>query len=455
MAYENHNRNQNNDYDLLPEDMDAERALLGAILDDSENFHRISATVELDDFHLETHRRIWTAMVEQYEGGGIIDNVTVGSRLKDKRQLESCGGMTYLCSLAADPIGSIMGVDEYISRLRKKAVAREAILRMNALIRDLQQFSDNEEMLTKATAMVQSLEAKSLTKRNGFRTAAEIIEERGGPGNFLQQDKASIPTPLPKLNFLLGGGFRSGDFIILAARPSMGKTALAMQMARMGTTAVFSLEQEPESLITRMICGMAQINGNYLRQKVDLDREERKSLTQAMNQVVAHEIYYNDNTASTVSAVKDELVRLRKTVAIDLVIIDYLQLMHVHGKHENRQQQISSLTRGLKLLAKELQLPFLVLSQLSRPGDETEEPGLTSLRESGSIEQDADIVMFLHPSDFSMLGADLRPMNLLLKKQRNGPIGTVELLFRRDTVSFVEETPEQAPPPQPHFADRD
>lgn len=427
--------------DILPRDIEAEKTVLGALLVEPELFSNVAATMQVDDFSLEAHRRIFRQMLDLDKLGERIDRVLIAGKLRDAGLLEVVGGMTYLCELDGS-LGSVMGLDGYCTRLREKAIARTAIVSLTKLQEELAVYSDNAAFLGKAQKVIDDLASMELGKINGFRSAADVICERGGFDQLFGRKRDAIPTPWFVLDQLLGGGLHDTELIILAARPSIGKTAAALQFARAAAAsgkvpAVYSLEMDNESLITRMTCGLAQLDSNFVRQGL-MNREEREKLRDAANQIANLPILYDDTNSCTLAAIDASLKqtiaqqRARGEAEIGMVIIDYLQLMEVIGKSENRNQEVSYITRGLKKLARALNIPFLVLSQLKRLENENKEPGLSDLRDSGSIEQDADVVMFLHadPRDMN----PIRDTKLILAKQRNGPVAVVPMIFDRRTT---------------------
>lgn len=433
------------DIDVLPSDQDAERALLGAILAEPDAFGRISASVDADDFSVEKHRRIFVAMSDVYRGGSVTDLVTVAGKLRDGKNLEAIGGSSYLAGLDG-AIGAIFGTDDYCKRVKEKSILRRAIVAMTKAVAEMQQNGDSREVLERAERMIRDLSSETSRDRR-LKTAGEIVTEYGGLDAFMQNAKASVPTPWGTLNNIFGGGLRNGELVILGARPSVGKTAAALQFAESAgshgiVTAVYSLEMGSKPLLQRMACGRARIDSNSLRLGC-LHAKDRTAFNRAMSEIAGMPIYFDDTAACTVAAIHSSLRRLTAFQPVGFVVIDYLQLIDTPGKFENRTQAVSAVSRGLKLAAMDFDIPFLVLSQLKRMGETDErEPQLSDLRESGSIEQDADIVMFLHAKKQEY--GDIRDTKLIVGKQRNGPIGYMPMNFFRSSTRLEEQIDERA-----------
>lgn len=433
--------------DLLPVDVDAERALLGAILAEPDAFGRISASIDARDFSLEQHRRIFGAMGDVYSAGSVTDLVTVAGRLNDTKRIESIGGLSYLAGLD-NAIGQIFGTDDYCKRVKEKSILRRAILSMTKAITEMQQNGDSREVLEQAERTIRQLSSET-SRDLRLRTAGEIIAAHGGMDSFMRDTAASVRTPWARLNRVLGGGFRDEELIILGARPSVGKTAAALQFAEAaagdGVVApVFSLEMGAKPLLHRMACSRSRVDSNAMRTG-NLRPDQRMAFMRAMSEIDAMPLYFDDTTSCTVSAIHAAIRRLNAVRPVGFVVIDYLQLMEAPGRHENRNQSVSAVSRGLKLAAMDLGIPFLVLSQLNRPEKEggtvtTRAPILQDLRESGSIEQDADIVLFLHrkKQDYG----DIRAVDLIVAKQRNGPLDTIPMNFYSSYTRLEEQIDE-------------
>jgi replicative DNA helicase len=429
----------------LPTNVDVERYVLGSILLDDSLFVQVAATLEADDFSLEKHRRIFLRMNELNSRGEKVDRVTLAEELMKHNQLESCDGLTYLVSLD-DGLPQIQNLDSYVRIVKDKSLLRRVIFASQNLInRCLAGEEDAQVILAGAEETLLKLgESKA---RVGLSTPGEIIDEfQGGLNAFLDPGKRiqGLSTGFKRLDEMTGG-LHPGELIIVAGRPSMGKTALALNIAQHAakmnrTVAVFSLEMSKEALLTRLLCAGARVDSHRFRLGY-LDAEERRRLQATASELVEAPLYIDDTSGSNLMDMHAKLRRLKAERPLGLVVLDYLQLMGGRGRFENRVQEISALSRGLKLLAKELNVPMLVLSQLSRasetrPGDHR--PQLSDLRDSGSIEQDADVVAFIFREEvYKPDREDLRgEAELLLTKQRNGPTGKIPLVFLNHLTKF-------------------
>lgn len=432
----------------LPDNLDAERFVLGAVMSAEAAFLQVAGTLTADDFSLEKHKRIFLRMSELHERGESIDRVTLANELMRQGQLQSVDGLSYLVSLD-DGLPPLHNLESYVTIVKEKSLLRRIISVSHDTIN---RCISCEEDATVILGAVEDALMKlgDVQSKNSLASPAQIVTEyEGGINAFLDASKRikGISTGFLKLDEMTGG-MREGELIILAARPAMGKTAFALNIAQhvaMNQTnpkavAIFSLEMSKESLLTRLICATARVDQQKFRAGY-LSAEERHLLQDALYRIVESPLYIDDTAGINLMDVHSKLRRLQAEQDLGLVVIDYLQLMQGRGKQENRQQEISSLSRGFKLMSKELRVPFLVLSQLSRapetrPGDHR--PMLSDLRESGSIEQDADMVGFIfreevyRPDKESLKGI----AELILAKQRNGPTGRVKLAFLNRYTKF-------------------
>jgi replicative DNA helicase len=434
----------------LPVDVEAERMALGLVFSEEDSFPRLSAVLSADDFSNARHRRIFDAMADLYEAGKSIDFPSVAGRLMDRKQLSEVGGLEYLTSLH-DPMSMIVfDFEQVCRRVKDKATLRRAAATLSKLLDECLMNGDSREVLDRAETAIRELSSENVRDRR-LKDAGEIIREHGGLDAFLANTIAVADTPFPRLNTILGGGFREEELILLAARPSVGKSALATQIAEHNGkngvgVAVFSLEMSNQELLIRMSCSRSGVDANAVRlsnQGRDyLSAEQRKRLGLAMGQIAGMPIYFDDTASCTVAAIHAAVRRLMASHPLGLVIVDYLQLMHAPGKHATRNDAVSTISRGLKLAAKELHLPFLVLSQVTRASAKAgEEIQLHDLRDSGSLEQDANTVIALNLREDDG-NPDVRRVKAVVLKQRNGPVAPVDLLFKRSITRFAEETPE-------------
>jgi replicative DNA helicase len=432
----------------LPANLDAERFVLGSILLDDSYFIQTAGAIQPDDFSLEKHRRIFARMAEIHERGEKIDRVTLANELMTRNQLESCDGLSYLVSLD-DGLPQTFNIESYIRIVKDKAILRKIIFSSQHLMNRCIS-SDEEPSQILAGAEETLLKLGESQVKSGLASPAQIIDEyQGGLNSFLDPSKRikGISTGFSKLDEMTGG-LHAGELIILAARPSMGKTALALNIAQHVATksgkavAVFSLEMSKESLLTRMLCATARVDSQKFRSGY-LNSEERQRLQVAASQLVRSPLFIDDTAGANLMDMHAKLRRLQaeKKHELGLVVVDYLQLMSGRGRFENRNQEISTISRGMKLLSKELNVPMLVLSQLSRAPETRQgdhRPQLSDLRESGSIEQDADLVAFIFREEvYKRDREDLRGLaELLISKQRNGPVGKVDLVFLHHLTKF-------------------
>lgn len=432
----------------LPANLDAERLVLGSILLEPESYVSVAGQLQEGDFSLESNRRVYLAMGEIFERGDRVDRVTLAEELNKKGQLESVGGLSYLVSLD-EGLPQIYDLESYVRIVLQKALLRKIIFTsQQAMDRCFLQQEDPEQILGDTEDAL--LRISGASSRDTLVRPGQIIDEFDGgldslldPGTRLK----GVSTGLIKFDEMTGG-LRGGELIILAARPAMGKTALALNIGQHIATnkknpqavAVFSLEMSKESLLTRMICSSGRVDQSKFRAGF-LGVEERRRLMSAATDLVEAPLFIDDSAGANIMDMHAKLRRLQAEHGLGLVIVDYLQLMTARGRHENRNQEVSSLSRGFKLLSKELNVPMLVLSQLSRatesrPGDHR--PQLSDLRESGSIEQDADIVCFVFREEYYKQDReDLKGQaELIIAKQRNGPVGKVPLLFMHQFTKF-------------------
>ncbi len=430
----------------LPTNVDAERFVLGSILLNDSFYVQAAGTLLPEDFSLDKHRRIFRRMGELQERNEKIDRITIANELMKFNELEACDGLSYLVSLD-DGLPQMPNLDSYIRIVKDKAILRSIIFAsqhmMNRCLADEEEPGDilagaEETLLRLGEARVKS----------GLVNPGDILQGyEGGINAFLDPSKRikGISTGFTKFDEYTGG-LHGGDLFILAARPSMGKTALALNIAQhvalklKQTAAIFSLEMSRESLLTRMLCAAARVDSQRFRAGY-LTPDERRKLSHSLHELVDAPLYIDDTPGIHLMDMHAKLRRLQSERKLGLVIVDYLQLMTGRGRFENRNQEVSALSRGMKLLAKELNVPLMVLSQLSRAVETRQgdhRPQLSDLRESGSIEQDADVVGFIFREEvYHRDREDLRGLaELIVAKQRNGPVGTVNLVFLHSQTKF-------------------
>jgi len=430
----------------LPVNVDAERFVLGSILLDDNLYIQAAGLLAPEDFSLEKHRRIFRRMGELNDRGERIDRITVANELMKYNELESCDGLSYLVSLD-DGLPQTPNLESYIKLVKDKATLRRIIFASQHMInRAMMAEEGPEEILAGAEETILKLGEEQV--RSGLMNPAQILEVyEGGINAFLDPSKRvkGVSTGFLKLDEYTGG-LHGGDLFILAARPSMGKTAFALNIAQhialrnKQTVAIFSLEMSKESLLTRMLCATARVDSQRFRMGY-LSADERRKLNHALQELAEAPLYIDDTAGLHLMDMHAKLRRLNSERRLGVVIVDYLQLMSSRGRSENRNQEVSALSRGLKLMAKELNVPMIVLSQLSRAVETRQgdhRPVLSDLRESGSIEQDADVVGFIFREEvYNRDREDLKGLaELIIAKQRNGPVGTVNLVFLHAQTKF-------------------
>ena len=432
----------------LPANIEAERSILGAILLDNLAYNQAAEHLKPEDFLLDSHRRIYSRMMDLAESSRAIDHLTLAEELQRHAEFEPIGGYAYISGLL-DGVPDRPSIEHYIKIVRDKALLRGLIhAATSAIARASEQSDLAEEILNDTEAQIFQLSEKRIGR--GFMGVQEIVRESFGSIDALLQRGQRITglaTHFDDLDSMTCGLQRS-DLVIVAARPSMGKTAFAMNIAENAaiedgkTVAVFSLEMSKEALLQRMLCSVAKVDSHRFRTG-SLWQDDTRKVQRAMEKLAQAPIYIDDTPGIAVGEMRAKARRLKQSKgALDLIVVDYLQLMSGGGKrYENRTQEVSAISRGLKALAKELAVPVVALSQLSRAPESRggdHRPQLSDLRESGSIEQDADIVMFIFREEvYKQDDPDLEgKAELIIGKQRNGPIGKIKLAFQKNFTCF-------------------
>jgi len=432
----------------LPANIDAEKTILGAILLDNAAHSEAAEKITADDFSLDSHRRIFTRISELMDAQRAVDIVTLANELSRNKEIEAVGGVAYLASLT-EGLPRRPVIEEYIRIVKDKSLLRKlmAICSM-AIARAADQGESALDVLGSAEAQLMEVTEKGIS--GGFQSLHQIVQNSfGSIDNLYKQSRevTGLATDFTELDRMTSG-LQKGELIIIAARPSMGKTAFAINMAQNAAinhkaiVAVFSLEMSKESLLRRMLASQAWVDQRNL-QTGFIAKEDHGKLQKALGELVESHLFIDDTAGISLSEMRAKARRLKQTYnGLDLIVIDYLQLMSAtlpSGKkgYENRTQEVSAISRGLKALSKELDVPVVALSQLSRASErrgDDKRPLLSDLRESGSIEQDADVVAFIHREayynrDEEMTQEDKAKSEIILAKQRNGPTGTVHLNF--------------------------
>ncbi|HKV26172.1 MAG TPA: replicative DNA helicase [Candidatus Acidoferrum sp.] len=435
----------------LPSNLDAERSVLGAIILDNNALNAAVEALRPDDFFLDQHRRVFSQMIALSEAQQAIDLVTLTEELHRRGDLEAAGGAPYLASLA-DGMPRVSNVEHYARIVKEKAMLRNLIHATHNIQQRAFEGEDGADaILDNAESSIFAI-AEDRVKA-GLIPIKEIVTN-----NFERLEKifkegksiTGVSTGYVELDKLTSG-FQSSELLILAARPSQGKTALALNLAeniaiRAGLpVALFSLEMSRESLLQRMIASVAQIDAHKFRTG-HLSRDDWSRMTEALGVISSAPLWIDDAGSISVLEIGAKARRLKRDKGLSLLIVDYLQLITARGRFGNRQEEVASISRGLKGLAKELQIPVLVLSQLTRAPERDERgPQLSDLRESGAIEQDADVVMFIYRPHFFKAGAspeEREETELRIAKQRNGPTDNVKFVFRSRLTRFEEAAPD-------------
>jgi replicative DNA helicase len=437
----------------VPQNLEAERALLGSILLDNSALNLALEGLGKDDFFAEAHRITFEKMVALSEKNRTIDLVTLSEEFSKDGQLEKAGGAAYLAALTDGvPIGSSVAVSEYCRIVKEKSILRRLINAGNNLIsRCLEGTDDPDTLIDLAQSQVFDIAEQKVA--SGFTNIREIMRSSFGTIDDLLdrgQRVTGIETGFVDLDNMTSG-LQPGELVVVAARPSLGKTALALNIAAHAaikhhkTVGLFSLEMSKESLVIRLLCSEAETDSHKLRSGFS-SREDWNKLTRALGRLGDAPLLIEDTPALSVMQIRAKARRLKMEKGLDLVIVDYLQLVSGQGRFENRTQEVSYISRGLKSLAKELKVPVLALSQLSRAPEQRlgQRPQLSDLRESGSIEQDADVVIFIFRERKAAKESEAEgevdrrgiEMKLIVGKQRNGPTGDIPVVFMRPYAKF-------------------
>lgn len=430
---------------LPPQNIEAEQSILGAILLENEALSKAIEVLSSEDFYRDSHRKIFDVMIDLYERNEAIDLVTVTDLLKKKNDLEAVGGVTYLSGLA-NQVPTAANV-KYHSRIVKEKALLRALLRSATEIaaKVYEASFDADEMVDFAERTI--FDISDRRTKTSFFALKEVIKSSFEMIENLYDKKEAItgvPSGFRDLDELTTG-FQPGDLIVIGGRPSMGKTALGLNIAqRVGLemrepVAIFSLEMSKEQLALRMLCSEARVDSNSVR-KGFIRKEDWHKLTSAAGNLAGAPIFIDDSSSTSVLEMRAKARRLKmEHGGLSLVIVDYLQLMRGRGNFERREQEISEISRSLKGLAKELKVPVIALSQLNRGVEQRHDrrPTLADLRESGAIEQDADVIIFLYRDKVYNKENNSDKAEVIIAKQRNGPTSTVHLTFLSHCTRFV------------------
>jgi replicative DNA helicase len=430
----------------VPHSIDAERSVLGAILIENSSINRAQEILKDSDFYRDPHRRIFKSMSELSERSSAIDAVTLKEALSRAGDLEAVGGPAYIASLL-DGVPHSSNIEHYAKIVKEKAILRSLIDAGGRIVTSAYEATqDVEEILDESERLVFTIAQDQL--RAGFVPMRTIADESLKTIERLSEHRelvTGLATGFPTLNEMTSG-LQPSDLIVIAARPAMGKTSFALNIAQHAARegrkiGLFSLEMSREQLFLRLLTGQARVDAHRLRTG-RLGREEWARLTAAFGELSAMPVFIDDTAGTGVLEMRAKSRRLKMEQGLDLLIIDYLQLMRGRGRFENRNQEISEISRSLKELAKELHIPVIAISQLSRAPEQRggdRRPQLSDLRESGAIEQDADVVMFIYREEVYKPTEENRGRaQILIAKQRNGPIGNIDLAFIREYTKFEE-----------------
>jgi replicative DNA helicase len=430
---------------IPPQNIDAEQSVLGAILLDQEAIYKAMKTLQPTDFYRQDHRLIYESMLFLNENRHPLDLVTVSEHLRQQGQLENSGGVAYIASLA-EMAPMAANVESYARIVEEKSLLRNLIqLSTRVAGMSYDESDEPERLIAEAERMLTELGSSRIS--GAFFSIKEVLLDAFTYMEFLQNNRGSVtgvPTTFGDLDKLCHG-LQPSDLIILASRPSMGKTSLGVCIGY-GTAlknnvpvAIFSLEMSKEQLTQRILCAEAKIDQQRMR-KGTLTEEDWQALHETAGKLGKAPIYIDDTPAISTRQIRAKARQLQMEQGLGLIIIDYLQLMQGSVRSENRQQEISEISRSLKSLAKELNVPVLALAQLSRAVEQRQVkvPIMSDLRESGALEQDADIVMFIYRDEYYNPETEKKGIaEIIVAKNRNGPVGTVELGFLKELTKFV------------------
>lgn len=442
---------------MPPQSIEAEQAVLGAIMIDADRLISASERLLPQDFYRASHQRIFEAMLVLSDRGEAIDLVTVTAELSTLGILDEIGGLPYLAELA-EGVPTAANINYYVNVVDQKSTLRRLIRTAGEIV------TDGYERQNEVDVLLNEAERKILEVSQGKGSASFIPISDVLTNAYATIDKlhkqsgetTGIPTGFQDLDKMTAG-FQRNDLIIVAARPSVGKTAFALNISQNVATradenvAIFSLEMGAEQLVMRMLCAEGNVDAQRLRTG-QLEEEDWGKLSLAMSNLSQAGIYIDDTPGIRVNDIRAKCRRLKQEHGLGMIMIDYLQLIQGNGRSsDNRQQEVSEISRSLKSLARELEVPVIALSQLSRGVESRQDkrPMMSDIRESGAIEQDADIVAFLYRDDYyNKETEDANTIEIIIAKQRNGPTGTVKLAFRKEFNKFVDLEPSNsyAPP---------
>jgi replicative DNA helicase len=429
----------------LPHSLDAEKAVLGSLILENQSIYEILDLISPEDFYGENHKILYQRMIDLITSTRAVDLLILREELARSAELEQVGGISYIASLI-DAVPTARNIQHHAQIIKEKATLRRLIRAGFDIIDSCyRQEDETDEILNKAEQSIFSIAEDRI--RTGFQSVKDLAEAAWTKINELHETPGvmtGLETGFVDLDNLTSG-FQANDFIVVAGRPSMGKTAFILNIAQhvgtklKKTVGVFSLEMSKNQLMLRLLCSEARLDSHRLKTG-GFERDEWSRLMRAMSSLSEARIFIDDSSSLTPLDMGAKARRLKAEHGLDLLIVDYLQMMRMKGRWDNRQQEITAISRSLKELAKELDVPVVALSQLHR-GPETRgkdhKPMLSDLRESGAIEQDADVVMFIYREEVYEATEENRGLaEILVRKQRNGPTGEIELVFLKEYTRF-------------------
>ncbi len=435
----------------LPHNADAEKAVIGAILTENSHLHKVLSLITPEDFYIESHQKIMRKIVEMADRGEKVDLVTLSEELENAGELKVVGGTSYISSLL-DGVPKSMNIDSYLNIIKEKALARRLILSSLKIAKSgMEGIGDPDELLDLAQHEI--FEISEQRVKPGFVEIKKVIQETVDYIEALSKRGeliSGIPTGFKDFDKKTSG-LHNSEFIVIAGRPSMGKTAFAMNIAtnvavKFGKkVGIFTLEMSKEHLCIRLLGSQAQVDIQRL-QNGYISQNEWDKIIMAQNVLSKADIFIDETPSLSILEMKAKGRRLKMERGLDILFIDYLQLMRGGARFENRTQEISAISRAIKELAKELSIPVVAVSQLSRAPEKRERKGarpqLSDLRESGAIEQDADLVAFIYREEFYIKDTPKKGVaEIIIAKQRNGPTGTIELAFLDKFTKFEDIAP--------------
>jgi len=431
---------------IPPQNLEAEQWVLGAILIDQEALHRVIDIIGPGDFYKDSHRKLFTAMMDLFDRNEAIDLVTVSEALSKKDELDAVGGANYLALLASS-VPTSANIRHHAQIIKEKATLRALLRSANEIAGKVyEDSSDADELLDFAEKLIFDISDRRIN--TSFSPLKDVVKESMQMIESLYEKKDSItgvPSGFTELDELTTG-FHGGELIVVGGRPSMGKTAFALNIAQHVAieynepVAIFSLEMSKKQLALRMLCSEAMVDSNLVRK--GFIKNYWHKLTEAAGKLTKAPIFIDDSSGISALEMRAKARRLKKEHGLSLVIVDYLQLMRGRGNFERREQEISDISRSLKALAKELDIPVVALSQLNREVEkqkDSKRPTLAHLRESGAIEQDADVIIFLHREEVYDRDNPNKKgkAEVIVAKQRNGPTDTIRLTYLSKCTKFT------------------